>query len=77
MQKGSYARRSSVYTHRRHEMLRPAKLAADILRVPYPEPVPIAVETYDDVVLPPKRPTPSISKRTDIRLADTGHYTPL
>lgn len=63
--------------HRRHDMMRPARLAVDILRVPVQQAVPVVVDEFANIVLPPKPPTPSINKRSDSRLADEGHYTPL
>lgn len=79
MQQGSYYRRSSVYAHRRRSIMRPARLAVDIVKVPT-QILPVVAcdpqEDFSDIVLPAKRPTPSIIKRTE-RLPELRHHTAL
>lgn len=87
LEQGSYYRRSSVYTHRRHSMARPAKLPGLRNKQVHPsEPLKssklpvvvttVVVEELADIVLPAKRPTPSIGVHNK-RLPAERHHTAL
>lgn len=72
----TYARRGSVYAHRRSAMLRPTgKLAAAQLPIVVAKPVVVRDPLLD--ALPTMRLTPSIDKRVSARLPAENHHTAL